>query len=192
MLRNIVAGVLIVALPVILLMSDRHWFLSDQHRAVAHIADIPPNAQGQLLTNLDKIVAYGGVHVVREPTKAEMLYQALVMAGRAPPPRISNANAPLRYGRSIREWSFLGMPFGWYEEFGYVVYTRNRWELVMAPLVPEADAELHREVGRDLKQGFFFPFWKHLWGWLYVALLAFWGWLYHRGIVQWREAEGII
>ncbi|WP_294092524.1 hypothetical protein [Sphingomonas sp.] len=192
MLRNIVAGVLIVALPVILLMSDRHWFLSDQHRAVDHVADIPADAKGPMVANLERIVSHEGVHVVREPTKAESLYQLLVLAGRAPPPRISGEHEPLRYGYSVREWSFLGMPFGWYEEFGYVVYTRNRWELVMAPFLPSYDAELHREVGRDLKQGFFFPFWAHSWGWLYVALLAFWGCLYHRGIVKWREAEGII
>lgn len=192
MLRNIIAGVLIVALAVILLMSDRHWFLSDQHRSAAHVADIPPEAKGELISNLERLVQYQGVHVIREPTKAESLYRLLVLAGRAPPARISSEHEPLRYGYSVREWSFLGMPFAWYEEFGYVVYTRNRWELVMGPLIPEADAELHKEVGRNLKQGFFFPFWQHIWGWLYVALLALWGWLTHRKILKWREAEGII
>lgn len=192
MLRNIVAGVLIAALPIILLVSDRHWFLSDQHRAVAHVADIPADAQGALLANLEAIVASQGIHVVREPSKAERLHPFFVAAGLVPPERSGIAKEPLRYGYSVREWSFLGMPFGWYEEFGFLVYTRNRWELVMAPLVPAADAELHKEVGRDLRQGFFFPFWAHAWGWLYVALLAFWGWLHHRNIVRWREAQGII
>ncbi|MES2988537.1 MAG: hypothetical protein V4808_11580 [Pseudomonadota bacterium] len=192
MLRKIIAGVLIVALPVILLMSDRHWFLSDQHRAAAHVADIPPEAKGELLTDLERIVLYQGVHVIREPTKAEMLYRLLAIAGRVPPARIDFNNDPLRYGYSVREWSFFGMPFGWYEEYGYVVYTQNRQQLIMAPLFPGADAQLMKEAGRDLKQGFFFPFWAHTWGWLYVALLALWGWLYHRSVVKWREAEGII
>jgi hypothetical protein len=192
MVRNVIAGVLIAALPVILLLSERHWFLSDQHRAVDHVADIPTEGRGPLLANLDRLVLQQGVHVVREQSKAERLYPILVGAGVLPAGRIDGGNEPLRYGYSVREWSFLGMPFGWYEELGYVVYTRNRMELVMAPLVPEADAELHKEVGRDLRQGFFFPFWAHVWGWLYVALLALWGWLHHRKIVQWREAEGIL
>ena len=192
LLRNIVAGVLVVALPVILLMTDRHWVLSDQHRAVAHVADIPPNLSGELTRDLDRIVYYGGIHVPREPTKAEQLYRVLVLTGRAPPAQLTLDRTPPRYGYSVREWSFLGMPFGWYEEYGYVVYARDRWQLVMAPLIPEADAQLMKEVGRDLKRGFFFPFWAHLWGWLYVALVALWGWLYHRGVVEWRRAEGVM
>lgn len=192
MLRNILAGVLIVALPVILLMTDRDWVLSDQHRAVAHVADIPSEATGELLDNLDRIITYQGIHVPRKPTKASQLYWLLVMTGRAPPANISYDRDRPRYGYSIREWTFLGMPFAWYSEYGYVVYRRDRRELVMGPLIPEADAQLHKEVGRDLRDGFFFPFWAHGWGWLYLAGVALWGWLYHRDIVKRREADGII
>lgn len=192
MLRNILAGLLIVALPVILLLSERDWFLSDQHKAVADVAAIPANSSGKLLSNLDHIVEYFGVHVPHPPTKAEQLYQLFVLAGRAPPANHAPVYQRPRYGYSIREFSFLGMPFGWFSEYGYVLYTKDRWELVEAPLNDDGAAMLRQEVGRDLGQGFFFPFWAHAWGWLYLAGVALWGWLQYRWLERRREEAGII
>jgi len=191
MLRNVFGGALIAALAIILLMSSRDWVLSDQHRAVADVGALPQGS-GEMLANLGQLVHDYGVHVPHPPTKAESLYQLLVLAGRAPPARITGEYARPRYGYSVREWSFLGMPFGWYSEYGYVLYSRNRWELVETPLGPEGHAQLMQEVGRDLRQGFFFPFWAHAWGWLYVAAVALYGWLYHRSVVRRREALGLI
>jgi hypothetical protein len=189
--RNVLAGGLIVSLAVILLVSDRDWVFSDQHRAVAHVADIPAQANGEIGGQLDEIVAFGGVHVPHPGTKAEQIYRLLVLAGRVPPPPVEEYQRP-RYGYSVREITFLGMPFAWFSEYGFALYARDRNELVVAPLVPGADAKLHQEAGRDLRQGFFFPFWAHAWGWLFLAGLALWGLLYHRSIVLRREAEGLI
>lgn len=153
-------GALIAALVVILLMSPRDWVLSDQRRAVADVAAIP-EGQGEILANLPEIVAAQGVHVPRGLTKAEQLYRLLVLTGRAPPSRIDfDAQRP-RFGYSIREWSFLGMPFGWWSEYGYVLYAEDRYEMVEVPLTEEAAARFRDEVGHDLAQGFFFPFWAH-------------------------------
>jgi hypothetical protein len=192
MLKNILAGVLIAALPIILLISDRDWVFSDQHRAVADVAAIPTEASGELMSNLDHVVQWQGVHVPRPDTKAENVYRLLVLAGRAPPARIDDSYHRPRYGYSIREFSFLGMPLGWFSEFGFVLYTHDRWELVEAPLNDAGTAMLRKEVGRDLGAGFIFPFWAHAWGWLYLAGAALWGWLYFRDIRLKREAEGII
>ena len=190
MLRNVFGGALIVVLAVILLMSNRDWVLSDQHRAVADIAALP-EGQGEILSDLERIVGYG-VHVPREPTKAQKLYQFLVLAGRVPPAQLGTAYERPRYGYSVREWTFLGMPFAWYTEYGFVLYSNNRWELVETPLIDAGHEMLMKEVGRDLRQGFFFPFWAHAWGWLYVAAVALYGWLYHRATVRRREELGII
>jgi hypothetical protein len=192
MLRKILAGVLIVALPVILLLSERDWVLSDQHKAVADVAAIPANASGALVSDLDRIVDYFGVHVPHPSTKAEQLYQILALAGRVPPAVHAPDYQRPRYGYSIREFSFLGMPFGWFSEYGYVVYTRDRWQLVEAPLNEDGAARLRKEIGRDLGAGFFFPFWAHAWGWLYVAGVALWGWLQFRWLKRQREEAGII
>jgi hypothetical protein len=191
MLRNVFGGALIVALVVILLMSSRDWFLSDQHRAVADVAMLPEGS-GEVLSNLERLVDRYGVHVPHPPTKAQRLYQILVLAGRAPPARLSADYQRPRYGYSVREWSFLGMPFGWYSEYGFVLYSDSRWELVETPLIEAGHAMLMKEVGHDLRKGFFFPFWAHAWGWLYVAGVALWGWLYHRAIVRRREELGIL
>lgn len=191
MLRNVFGGALIVVLAVILLMSNRDWVLSDQHRAVADIAALP-EGQGEILSDLERIVRGYGVHVPLEPTKAQKLYQFLVLAGRVPPAQIGTDYERPRYGYSVREWTFLGMPFAWYTEYGFVLYSNNRWELVETPLIDAGHEMLMKEVGRDLRQGFFFPFWAHAWGWLYVAAVALYGWLYHRAIVRRREELGII
>ncbi len=191
MLKNVFGGALIVVLAVILLMSNRDWVLSDQHRAVADVAALPQGS-GRVLSNLEYLVREYGVHVLRTPTKAQRLYQLLVLAGRAPPAQLSSAYQGPRFGYSIREWSFLGMPFGWYTEYGFVLYSEDRWELVETPLIEAGNEQLMQEVGRDLRQGFFFPFWAHAWGWLYVAAVALWGWLYHRSVVQRRAELGLI
>jgi len=191
MLRNVFGGALIAALAVILLMSNRDWVLSDQHRAVADVAALP-EGEGKVLSNLERLVSWQGVHVPHSPTKAQQLYQVLVFAGRAPPAQITNEYERPRYGYSVREWTFLGMPFAWYSEYGFVLYSNNRWQLVETPLIEAGHEALMQEVGRDLRQGFFFPFWAHAWGWLYVAAVALYGWLYHRAIVRQREALGIM
>lgn len=191
MLRNVLGGGLIAALVIILLFSNRDWVLSDQRRAVADVAAIP-EGQGPILARLSDIVALQGVHVPRTPSKAEQLYRLLVLSDRAPPPRVDfDARRP-RYGYSLREWSFLGMPFGWWNEMGYVLYAEDRYELVEVSLTDSAAAAFQAEVGRDLRQGFFFPFWAHAWGWLYVAGVALYGWLHHRSVARRREQLGIL
>ncbi|ATY32665.1 hypothetical protein CVN68_12335 [Sphingomonas psychrotolerans] len=104
-----------------------------------------------------------------------------MLGGRAPQPRIDfDARRP-RYGYSVREWTFLGMPFGWWTEYGYVLYAEDRYELVEVPLADSVAARFRKEVGRDMGQGFFFPFWAHAWGWLY-----------YRSVVRRRAELGLI
>jgi hypothetical protein len=190
-LRNGVGAALIVVLALVLLLSPRHWVLSDQRRAVAHIADLPAN-DSALTAQLAQFVDWGGVHVPREPSKAVLLYRLLARAGRVPPAKPAPWRVEPRYGVSIREWSFLGMPFGWWREWGPVLYAENRYELMEAPLGDAGVQLLNRRAGRDLAQGFVFPFWAHGWGWLYLAGVAWWGWLYHRGVVRRRAELGLI
>jgi hypothetical protein len=190
MAHKILAALLIVTLVVTLLISRRDWVLSNSP-TVDHVSDIP-EGKGAILSNLDAAIDDEGVHFVHPPTKAEILYAMLAAAGRLPQPPAESHYARPRYGYSIREITFLGMPFGWYTEMGYVLYTDNRWELVEGQLVPSWEAEFRKELGRDPKQGFIFPFWAHVWGWAYLAGIALWGWLFHRAIVRRREELGMI
>lgn len=191
MIRNLLAAVLIAAFGSILLLSDRDWFLSDQYRAVADLAPVP-EGRGPILSSIKPLVLANGVHVVLRASKAEALYPFFAATGRLPAVARDRAFGPVRYGVSIREISFLGMPFGWFREFGPVVYTRSTDELVQLPLLPAAEEQLRGETGRDLAAGSIFPFWAHCWGWLFVAGLALWGWLRHRWVVETRAALGII
>ena len=193
MVRNILGVALVVALIAALLGSDRDWFLSDQYRAVAHVADIPRDRQGALLGQLEGIVQSGGVHIPRLGPKAERIVFAALGITHAPlTSELDQADYWPKLGYSVREISFLGMPFGYFTDMGPVVYTESRWELVAAPLVDQAWTQFDKEVGRDLRRGFFYPFWRHCWGWLFVAGIALWGWLRHRWVVGMRAEQGLI
>jgi len=73
-----------------------------------------------------------------------------------------------------------------------VLYTQTPRETVMAPLDDRGAELLRKELGRDPMEGFIYPFWRHLWGWLFVAGVALWGWLHWRGVLRRRAEEGWI
>lgn len=189
-MRNALGIALIAALIVILLGSDRDWFLSDQHRAVAHVADIP-KGPGKIRDSLEWTVAAGGVHIAKlTESKAAQIVHALVPGSRDPDPD-AHDRWP-RLGYEVREWTFLGMPFGYYSELGYVAYNEDADELVAAPLIEPAWAQLASETGGDLRRKGGYPFWQSTWGWLFVAGLLLWAWLRHRWVVRTREEQGLI
>lgn len=180
-----------IALVAILLFSERGWFLSDQRRMVSHVADVP-HVDGPAVIDLPGWVFHGGVHVPRDRSKVEALMLRAKVGQSVIPPNLADSRQWPSYGYSVREWTFLGMPSANFSDFEHVLYTQNPRETVMAPLGDRGRALLQKEVGRDLSEGFVYPFWRHLWGWAFVAGIALWGWLCHRGQVRRREELGLI
>lgn len=189
-MRDFVGAVLVFVLLGVLLFSDRGWVLSDQRRMVAHVAEIPQGAPG--LAQLPGWVFSGGVHVPRDRSKVEDLMLRATTGRSVFGPSYQDAQKWPALGHGVREWTFLGMPFAYFTELGPVLYTVSPRETVMAPLGDKGVELLQKELGKDLSEGFIYPFWRHLWGWLFVAGVALWGWLYHRSVLRRRAEEGWI
>ncbi len=189
-MRDFVGAVLVFALLGILLFSDRGWVLSDQRRMVAHVADIPKDVPG--LSELPGWVFHGGVHVPVEHSKVAQLMLSATAGQTQFAPTYQDSQIWPALGHGVREWTFLGMPFAYFTEMGPVLYTVTPRETVMAPLGDKGVELLRKELGRDLSEGFVYPFWRHLWGWLFVAGVALWGWLYWRGVLRRRAEQGWI
>lgn len=190
-MRDFVLAALVIALAAILLFSERGWVLSDQRRVVSHVADIPTDS-GPGLADLPYFVFRGGVHVPVDHSKFESLMLRVTTGQARFEPTLQDRQKWPSLGYAVREWTLFGMPFGYFSEMNHVLYTESPRETVMVPLGEEGLALLRKELGRDLTEGFVYPFWRHLWGWLFVVGIALWGWLYHRSVLKRREELGLI
>ena len=186
---KLVVGALVVIVAGSILFSERFIVLQNRP-AIAHLSSvrIPPEL-GDSIGALDSY----GVHLRREHSKFEtMLRAANTMLGHPPAPdSFANMTEPA-LGYSVREWSFLGLPFGYSTEYAHVLYVRNDWGTIYSPLTPQGWEMLDKANKRDLKTGNLFPFWMHLWGWGVVLLGLGALWLWHRGNVRRREEYGLI
>lgn len=186
---KLVAGALVLVLLWAMLGSERYLVLSNRPMIV-HLTDIKTGPEmGDLVAELDSY----GVHLPRQPGKFERFAIASLVAngGTLKPASFDHMSAPA-IGYSVREWGFFGMPFGFYTEYGHVLYVRNDWGTIYAPLTPEGIEKVNRTNGRDVTRGAFYPYWAHLWGWAFVAGLGLAVYLWLRRAARRREEEGII
>lgn len=190
-MRDALGFLLVVSLGIILLFSDRGWMLSDKGRIVSHVADVPREG-GPELANLPAFVFDAGVHVPRPRSKVEDAMLYLTTGSTSFGPIAPDRQKWPALGFAVREVSLLGMPLGYWREMGWSLYTQTSRETVALPLEEKGLALLREQTGRDLTDGFIYPFWRHLWGWLFLAGVAAWGVWRHRDQVRRREAEGLI
>lgn len=186
---SLVCGALALVLLGALVFSDRYWVAASRP-TVDELAEVKvPPELGDMIAAID---AYG-VHIQRVHSKAEQ-YIAIKRAQYglgAEAPSYANMSAP-KFGYSVRETTFLGMPFWYTTEYGHVLFFSSDWGVVAAPLNPVGQAALDKANGRDLRATGMIPWWKHLWGWLFLAGLAFAIWLWHRRTVRWRAENGYL
>jgi hypothetical protein len=186
---SLVAGVLAIVLLGALLLSDRYWVAASRPTVdELAVVKVPPEL-GDMIAGID---AYG-VHIERVPSKVAQ-YVAIKRAQYGmgvDVPSYANMSAP-KFGYSVRETTFLGMPFWYAAEYGHVLYFSSDWGVVAAPLNEQGFAALDKANGRDMRATSMIPWWSHLWGWLFVAGLGLAIWLWHRRTVRWRAENGII
>ncbi|MCH7860947.1 MAG: hypothetical protein IH998_04480 [Proteobacteria bacterium] len=186
---KLLCAVLLLVLAGALLLSDRYWVAANRP-VVDDLAEVKvPPELGEMISAID---AYG-VHIQRVPSKAEQ-YVAIKRASyglEAPAPSYANMSAP-RFVYSVREATFLGMPFWYNVEYGHVLFFRSDWGVVAAPLNEVGHAALDKANGRDLRATSGVPWWSHVWGWLFVAGVGLALWLWHRRTVRWRAENGYI
>lgn len=186
---SLVAGALLLALAGALLLSDRYWVAASRP-TVDELATV--KVPRELDDTISAIDAYG-VHIQRVPSKvAQYISIKRAQYGLSEEaPSYANMSAP-KLGYSVRETTFLGMPFWYTVEYGHVLYFSSDWGVVAAPLNDIGFAALDKANGRDMRATSMIPWWSHLWGWLFVAGLGLAIWLWHRRTVRWREENGLI
>lgn len=186
---KLLIGVLTLVLLWALFGSERLWVLNSRPMIIHRTSiKIPPQ-----MTDLIAAIDYYGVHLPREPSKAERALRNLLnLNGIAAPIDSFDHMTDPAMGYSVREWGFVGMPFGYTTEEGPVVYVRNDWGTLYSPLTEKGIAQLNAANGRDVTKGGIYPFWTHLWGWAFVFGLGLAGWLWSRGNARRREELGLI
>jgi len=97
---------------------------------------------------------------------------------------------PTRLGYSIVETDIIGMPFWYTRNIGPVIYYETKDEFVCAPVTDDYFRQL--KIPAPRLDSLHWPWWNHIWGWLYVLALAATGWLAWRVNEGKREALGII
>lgn len=98
---------------------------------------------------------------------------------------------PLRIGWSYREVSFFGLPIWAYEEYGFVTFLEEPMGYKIA-ILPPPQLELLQELTGKSYSGRHFPWWKHIWGWVFALGLGAVIFLQLREQARWREEQGII
>jgi hypothetical protein len=184
---KIVVAILSIVLVYALLFTERGWILHDRP-VIAHMGSMKAPTDFDLTEALDDY----GVHLVRVPSNYERFMRTYkAVRGVNEPFDWGKATDPA-VGKSIREMGFFGMPFGWFNDLGDVVYVRNDREFVYAQLNRLGTAAVTKANGRDIFRGNFFPFWTHAWGWLWVAGVGLAVWLWFRAAAKRREELGLI
>lgn len=184
---TIVVAILALVLAYSLFFTQRGWILHDRP-VVAHLGSFKPPADFDMKEMLDDY----GLHLVDKPSH----YQAFMDTYKATHGVRKDWSlgdmSEAMVGRSIKEFGFFGMPFGWSSDLGDVVYVRNARETVYAQLNARGVAAVTRANGGDIFAGRWFPFWAHAWGWLWVAGVGLAVWLWFRAAAKRREELGLI
>lgn len=178
-MRDALFVALVIFLAGALLGSER-GFMASNRAVTTEVADIKlPEEFG----SPHSYISNYGAHYARQRSPIEQALKGAFAERKTSEPMV---------GYSVREVTFLGMPFAYYTEMGWVLYYTGEHGIVSMPLNDRGIAMVNKALGRDVRQGFFYPFWWHAWGWLFIAGVALWIYLRHRYIVDKREAEGMI
>ena len=170
-MSRIVLGLLAVAMAFILILSERPFGLTSSPR-LDEIAVLPDDPR---LAELRRQIQWG-----------DSLYPYV-----SPKAQAEAAQAPtrLKFGWTYREWSMLGMPFAAYAESGFAAYLEMRGGIKLALIDEDLRGLIEQVTGRDLEADYDFPWYRHIWGWLIVAVLAVWQVLSLREIKRAKKAK---
>lgn len=87
---------------------------------------------------------------------------------------------PLKLGWVYYDYGILSMPYWAESGFGPVVYIEGEYGLDLAQLGPSQIGMLEERGGGSVPRDFSFPWYLHVWGWLFPILLLLWLWLWRR------------
>lgn len=164
---GVLSAVLLFVLLTSMMFGNRAIILGERP-VISHLGEIRQPTDFDLPAILDGY----GLHVVQPVSLVEaQLWQVGRLFGLYRPWREGEATPPAA-GRSIKEFGFFGMPFGWKTDMGNVVYSRTDSTVVYFQLNERGTEFLTKANGGDIYADKWFRFWQHTWGWLWVLGLA--------------------
>ena len=95
-------------------------------------------------------------------------------------------NSPPMLGYSYREVALIGLPFLAYPDMGFVLFDETPTGLRAYPIDAAYLRLLESEAGVPLARDYGFPYYRFLWGWLFIAAIAAWVFLQRRAKARGR------
>jgi hypothetical protein len=172
---RILLALLALALAAAMFLSNRPWAATSMPR-IDEIAALPDTPEAEAATS------GAAVGIVLPYDRDQALRQAKGDA----------LGSGSRLGYSYRETSIARLPLWASRELGFVKFTPSPDGYYAEPLGEEQLEGLKAAVGKDYAGGYVFPFWAHMWGWLFAIGLLGWFYLNHRAQAKWRAETGII
>ncbi|MBX3562430.1 MAG: hypothetical protein KF780_11540 [Sphingomonas sp.] len=159
-----------LAFAAIALLSDRPWNAATSYRIV-EIAALPDDPR---LAQLRRYTEIGSGAIAYLPGEERP-------AMRAP--------QPLKIGWAYSEFSLLKLPFWASGEIGLVTYLETPTWRHFAIISPGQRPLLDELIGSEIVAENGFRWYRHVWGWLFVAAMLLWTWLRHREDLAREEAH---
>lgn len=164
---------LAVSFAVCLYFSDRDWSLTNMPR-IEELGEVEESAE--LVAALGRGGSQPGI----------LPYTARQKASRQEEPR---DRPPMpRIGYSYRELSILRVPIWGHADQGIVLFLEMPEGYYFVPLDEAQVRALDRVLGTSYAD-YRFPFWEHLWGWLFLLGLIVWTILHLRAGARLAEEE---
>ena len=101
---------------------------------------------------------------------------------------LAGQRQPLKLGWVYYDYGILSMPYWAQSGFGPVVYLEGAYGISFAQLSPSQIGMVEERGSGPIPRDYSFPWYLHIWGWLFPILLLLWLWLWRREDRK-REAE---
>jgi hypothetical protein len=157
---RIVLGVLIAGVLAAMIFSGRPWrgYSAYQIREIRTLPDDPRLASVRRYTQIALYPYVGG--------EAR--------------PELSIGRQPVRLGWAYQEYGILGMPYWAQSDQGLVVYMEAPDGLQFGPVTPGQIPVLEAAGAGQIPRDYSFPWYFHIWGWLFPPAFLLWLWLWRR------------
>lgn len=185
-IRSVLIGVFVLATASVILLSERPLIMGVRSWVVPGA----PLTHGTGPADFADTVDDFGVHVPKVRHRP-------LFAVATPAPTAEQVSAEyqqrsaLGFGYSIREFDLLGMPFVPYREYGRVIYYESPREFAAVSATDDYLKQINVPAAAS-DNLWAFPFWRHMWGWLFALGLVGIG-LFELGAARRRrEALGLL
>ena len=191
LIRSLLIGGLVLALAMVLLLSDRALIIGSR----SWVMPGNPMQPGVGPPDFASVIDDYGAHIPKVRHRPLFAVAARVPDAEPREPNQANPESarprPLRFGYSIRELDILGMPFVPHKEYGHVIYYETPYEFVGAQATDDYLKQVKIPTAKPLND-WDFPYWQHMWGWLWLIGLIGIGLFELGALRRRREALGLI